>query len=201
MDGPNEDFEAEHQDVSNFTCEICSEPVALTMKFNNHKNCPHHSYCVECVAKYIQVKIEEYHMSEIKCPGLDCDELLDPLLCSSILPESVFDRWCDVLCESAVSQCQRVHCPFPNCSALILNECGEKVMKTQCPNCKKLFCFECKYPWHAGYRCDEAGQLDPNDVLLGLFMERKKWKRCPVCHHGVELRSGCSVVTCRFALF
>lgn len=82
MADSTEDIETKHHHVSTFTCEICIEPVALTMKFNNHKNC-YHSYCVDCVAKYIEVKIEEYHLSEIKCPCLDCAEVnLGCLICT-----------------------------------------------------------------------------------------------------------------------
>ncbi|KAF9616145.1 hypothetical protein IFM89_028611 [Coptis chinensis] len=193
----SDDLEEQHGDVpSFFTCEICIEPVSRDRRF---KKCSHNnSYCVDCMAKYIEAKLEDYNVSEIKCPGLECHEILDPLSCRSILSTRVFERWCDVLCESTLLQCETAYCPYTDCSAVILNECGGKVRKTKCPNCNKLLCFECKVPWHACYSCNETGEMrDANEVLLGRLMEKKKWKRCPVCRHGVELVSGCPVVTCR----
>lgn len=195
----SEKFEEQpEEDLSSFTCEICIEPVPSDKRFKANRSCNHRSYCLDCVAKYIQVKLVEYNVSEIKCPGLECDQLLDPLSCCAILPQDVFVRWCDVLCESALSQRQKVYCPFRDCSNLILNECGGKIRKTMCPNCKKWMCFQCELPWHAGYRCNETRELrDGNDFLLGQLIEERKWKRCPACNHGVELHSGCPRVTCR----
>ncbi|KAL5701980.1 RBR-type E3 ubiquitin transferase [Ranunculus cassubicifolius] len=111
--------EQQEDDETTFTCEICIEQVNSGQKFKNHnKKCLHRSYCSDCIAKYIEVKLQEYNMSEIKCPGLDCVELLDPLVCQSILPKNVLVRWFDSLCESTVSKYQRVHCPFQECSDL-----------------------------------------------------------------------------------
>ncbi|KAK7845811.1 putative e3 ubiquitin-protein ligase rnf217 [Quercus suber] len=93
---------------------------------------------------------------------------------------------------------EKCYCPDPQCSTLVLNEC-KIVTKSECPVCKKEFCFQCKTRWHAGYRCNESGQLrDENDVLLGRLIEEKKWSRCPNCGHAVERVDGCNDVICRY---
>ncbi|PIA50512.1 hypothetical protein AQUCO_01300921v1 [Aquilegia coerulea] len=189
--------EEEQEDVSTFTCEICIEPVSSNKRFKYNKKCDHQSYCPDCIQKYILAMIEEYNISEIRCPALECDKYLDPLTCRSSLSANSFVRWCDVLCESTLSQYQRVHCPYQNCSNVILNECGEIVKKTMCPNCKNWLCFECKTPWHDGFTCVQT--MRRNDVLLRQLMKEKKWRRCPACNHGVELTFGCQRVKCRFA--
>ncbi|KAL5728492.1 RBR-type E3 ubiquitin transferase [Ranunculus cassubicifolius] len=108
-------MQEEQENDSSFTCEICIEPDSSAQKFKNHNSkCSHNSYCSDCIAKYIEF------------PVLDCEELLEPLKCNSILPQKLLIRWCNVLCESTVSEYERVHCPFQDCSTLILNECGEK---------------------------------------------------------------------------
>ncbi|KAF6162113.1 hypothetical protein GIB67_008242 [Kingdonia uniflora] len=195
----NSDRQEEGESVeSSFTCEICIEPVLSNKKFRNmqKKTCTH-PYCVDCISKFIEVKVEE-NVSEIKCPDPKCDVFLDSLACRSILLESVFVKWCDVLCDSAVLRWERAYCPYPECSALILNECRGKIRKSECPNCKKSFCFKCKIPWHSGYRCEESGEMrDGNDILFGTLAERKKWRRCPTCKHFVERRTGCHAITCR----
>ncbi|KAK1423904.1 hypothetical protein QVD17_19214 [Tagetes erecta] len=182
---------------SSFTCEICIEEVLPPhKKFNNDNKCIH-PFCTECMIKYIQVKLEE-NISDIKCPALTCDHSLDPLSCRPRIGNQVFDKWCDVLCDSTVLGFVRVYCPYLECSSLVINECGGDLRRCVCPNCKKLFCFRCKIPWHAGYRCDERGEImDQNDVAFGVLLETKQWMRCPVCRQCIERVEGCNRVLCR----
>ncbi|KAF6162112.1 hypothetical protein GIB67_008241 [Kingdonia uniflora] len=194
----NLDQREEEESVdSSFTCEICIEPVVSNKKFKyRQKRSCTHPYCVDCISKYIEVKVDD-NVSEIKCPDPNCDEFFESVLCQSILPVRVFEKWCDVLCNAAVLRWERTYCPYRDCSALILNECGEKIKKSKCPSCKKLFCFKCNVPWHSGYQCHESREMrDTNDVLFGTLAERNKWRRCPSCNHFVELRSGCLAVRC-----
>lgn len=189
--------EQESLDSSTFTCEICIEPVSLpTRKFNNNRNCVH-PFCTDCMIKYIQVKLED-NAAQIKCPALDCDQFLDPLSCRPLIERQLFDKWCDVLCDSTVLAMDGVYCPNRNCSALVVNECGGNVKRSVCPSCKKKFCFRCRVPWHAGFRCEESGEMrDLSDVAFGVLAEARKWMRCPRCRHFVELAQGCAIVHCR----
>ncbi|PIA50521.1 hypothetical protein AQUCO_01300929v1 [Aquilegia coerulea] len=164
-------------EVSSFTCEICLNLVSFKKKFKNEIKCPTHSYCIE---KHVQAKLEEHNLAEIKCPALDCNELLDIFVCREMLSPQMIVRWCDVLCGSTVSRYPHVYCPFENCSALILNECEDNLTKSACPMCKILICF--------AYR---------NDILFGTLMEHNKWQRCPVCRQCVERGIGCKIITCR----
>ena len=180
-----------------FTCEICIEPMQSNKKFNNNNNCVH-PFCMDCIAKYVETQIDN-KVANIKCPSLYCTQLLDSLFCRRIISKPLFDKWCDILFESAVLKVEeKCYCPDPQCSTLVLNEC-KIVTKYECPVCKKEFCFQCKTRWHAGYRCNESGQLrDENDVLLGRLIEEKKWSRCPNCGHAVERVDGCNDVICRY---
>ncbi|PIA50524.1 hypothetical protein AQUCO_01300932v1 [Aquilegia coerulea] len=190
--------EEEQDDTSSFDCAICLNYVSSKRRFTNENRCLAHSYCLDCIQNHIQAKLDDYNIAEIKCPALDCNEVLDPLVCRSVLSPRVFEKWCDKLCESTLTQCQKAYCPLQNCSTLILNECEASVTKSNCPVCKRVFCFNCERPWHAGYSCDEArGMTDRNDILFGALMETRRWQRCPVCKHCVELISGCSIIVCR----
>nr|XP_018632036.1 probable E3 ubiquitin-protein ligase RNF144A [Nicotiana tomentosiformis] len=103
----------------------------------------------------------------------------------------------DITCLSLnwLAQC---YCPNQDCWSLILDECGENAKRSKCPNCKRLFCFHCKLPWHTGLRCEESGGLrDENDIAFRVLAKSKKWKRCPQCRRFVELNEGCKFVTCR----
>ncbi|KAL8540188.1 hypothetical protein ACS0TY_001678 [Phlomoides rotata] len=180
-----------------FTCEICIEPIPNPdRKFKNGDKCSH-PFCTDCVIKYIRVQIDDNNVGDIRCPALNCDQTLDPVSCAVAVGQSVFLRWCDVLCESAISRFDKWYCPDRNCNALIVNECAgrEKKKKANCPSCKKLYCFKCKGVWHGGRRCRET--VDLNDVVLRDVVEKNKWKRCPQCSRIVELTAGCPIVLCR----
>ncbi|GAY53311.1 hypothetical protein CUMW_148330 [Citrus unshiu] len=133
--------------------------------------------------------------------GICCEQFLDPFSCKSMIPPSLFSKWCDILCEDYVLGFERSYCPNRNCMALVVNECERKgtLKKARCPNCKRWFCFRCKSNWHAGYRCEEIGDLlgDRNDMLFGRLVKSKNWVRCPGCGHCVERRDGCPVMKCR----
>ncbi|CAK9142059.1 unnamed protein product [Ilex paraguariensis] len=194
-----QEVEDEEQHDSTFTCEICIEPMLSSKKFKNKNKCTH-PFCLDCIIKFIDVKISE-NVAKIKCPALNCEQFLDPISCRPIISRQLFDKWCDVLCEDTLLGLDRCYCPDRNCSALVVNECGGIVKRSKCPNCKRLFCFQCKLSWHAGFGCQESGDLrDRDDTAFGVLVERKHWKRCPQCHHFVELIEGCRIVKCRFTL-
>ncbi|CAI9769077.1 unnamed protein product [Fraxinus pennsylvanica] len=184
-----------------FTCEICIEPMILPdRKFKNKNKCSH-PFCTDCIIKYIQVKLRDDNVGNIKCPAMNCNQFLDPISCRSVIGLSLFVKWCDVLCESVILGVDRSYCPYTNCNALIVNECGGNLKKSKCPSCKNWFCFQCKRVWHAGFGCEESGELrDRNDVAFGRLVEQKKWVRCPRCRHFVELTEGCRIIKCRCSI-
>uniref|UniRef100_K4CU60 RBR-type E3 ubiquitin transferase n=1 Tax=Solanum lycopersicum TaxID=4081 RepID=K4CU60_SOLLC len=98
------------------------ETVLLpSTKFKNQNLCVH-PFCIDCITTYIFVKLVD-NVVEILCPFSNCNQFLDPI------------GWLT-----------RCYCPNLNCSALILDECGGVATGSKCPNCKRLFCFQCKIP-------------------------------------------------------
>lgn len=189
--------DTEEKTVLAFTCEICSESISLNKKFKNKDAVCDHPFCIDCIAKYIQVKVKD-GVANVECPGVNCDQFLDLVTCRPIIPNTVLDKWCDRLCDWSLLELERCYCPNLHCSAPVVNECGGIVKRAECPNCKKLFCFRCKLSWHEGYRCDQSHVLrDENDVLFGQLIETNKWARCPSCGQCVERIDGCSSVVCR----
>ncbi|XP_026395841.1 E3 ubiquitin-protein ligase RNF144B-like [Papaver somniferum] len=141
--------------------------------------------------------------------------MLDTSSYQSILPQSVFEKWCRALCESAVLldaskggvAYGRSYCPYPNCSELVLNECvgnysSGKITESSCPSCKKLFCFHCMVPWKEKHQCSSSGEIvidvdRKDDSLFVEIVKEKRWRRCPSCNHYVERRGGCNKIRCR----
>ncbi|XP_059670774.1 uncharacterized protein LOC132316284 [Cornus florida] len=144
---PLEEEESKEDETSTFTCEICIEPMlsSSTKKFKNNNKCVH-PFCTDCMIKYIhQLKVEE-SVANVPFPALNYEQLLDHLCCRSMIPAKLFHKWCDVLCESAILGLERCYYPNRNCSALVVNECGGNVKRSECPNCKRMFCFH----WFGG---------------------------------------------------
>ncbi|KAJ4968988.1 hypothetical protein NE237_015689 [Protea cynaroides] len=181
-----------------FVCEICVEPKSQSELFNI-KGCTH-SYCSECMVRYVVSKIQE-NITTIRCPESNCEGVLEPEFCRSILPPEVFDRWGSALCESLFLGSPKLYCPYKNCSALLLDD-GGVIKESECPSCHRLFCAQCKVPWHSGINCQEFQKLNENertgeDIMLMELAKHKKWQRCPKCKVMVERSQGCLYMMCR----
>ncbi|XVF88959.1 hypothetical protein PTKIN_Ptkin19aG0093300 [Pterospermum kingtungense] len=182
-----------------FFCEICVEPKQANESFNI-KGCSH-AYCTDCMIKYVASKLQD-NITAIRCPVGNCEGSLEPEYCRSILPREVFDRWGDALCEAMVLASERFYCPFKDCSMLLINDGGQVVKESECPNCWRLFCAQCKVPWHAGIECGDFQKLHKNerereDIMLMNLAKQKKWGRCPKCRFVVEKIMGCKYILCR----
>ncbi|KAK6914629.1 hypothetical protein RJ641_019746 [Dillenia turbinata] len=46
-------------------------------------NCCSHSFCLDCISKYVAAKIRE-NLVDVKCPGSKCAGVLQPCSCQSI---------------------------------------------------------------------------------------------------------------------
>lgn len=174
-------------------CLICNHSKSAKKMFKNKKRCAH-SICKDCIVKHIIIKVEDA-VAEIKCPNWPaCKQLLNPHTCRKIIPKLLFEKWCDLLCESALQPYERSYCPNKKCSELIINECGGTVKKSKCPKCKGLYCFRCNVPWP---RCNNCQELE-NDKKFFKLAVSKKWVKCPSCSYYVERINGCRHMICRF---
>ncbi|XP_058743782.1 E3 ubiquitin-protein ligase RSL1-like [Vicia villosa] len=186
--------------LKQFYCSICMEAKPIKEMFKN-PNCSH-SFCEDCIGKYLAAKIQE-NISRVNCPEPNCKGTLEAYYCSSIIPKDAFDRWDNALCENSVLESQKFYCPFKDCSAMLVNDAKEVVTTSECPHCHRLFCAQCRVSWHAGVSCRKFQSLKNNerggkeDLLAMNLANRKKWKRCPKCNYYVEKVHGCTQITCR----
>ncbi|XP_048228344.1 uncharacterized protein LOC8259039 [Ricinus communis] len=190
---------SEPNDHPQFVCEICVESKTADESLAI-RGCTH-AYCTDCMAKYVASKIQE-NITGIYCPVSGCGGLLEPEYCRSILPQEVFDRWGNALCEALNLGSQKFYCPFKDCSAMLINDGGEVIRESECPHCRRLFCAHCKVPWHSGIDCNKFQTLhkderEKEDIMLMKLAENKKWRRCPICRIYVERTEGCRYMKCR----
>ncbi|KAJ9542121.1 hypothetical protein OSB04_028627 [Centaurea solstitialis] len=186
-------------------CEICMDTKPNSQMFRNTDICTH-LYCLDCIRGHVAAKIKE-NITKVKCPHPQCVGQIGPEACRWIVPKEVIERWEDSLCESSILASEKVmYCPFKDCSAMLVDDGGETVTSSVCPNCNRLFCASCKVGWHAGLDCSEfrsrkSGGTDREDKMLVDLANGKKWKRCPKCKFFVEKVSGCLQIICRLDSF
>ncbi|XP_019433132.1 PREDICTED: uncharacterized protein DDB_G0292642-like [Lupinus angustifolius] len=187
---------------SECVCGICLDFIAESDMFRGGK-C-NDLFCIDCISKHVASKIQQNNL-EVKCPIPSCSVELKPEYVLSILPKDVIDRWEFAKYESSITLSQKVYCPFKNCSVLLVNDGknGKVVTRCQCPYCHRLFCAQCKIPWHSQMSCKEFQMLKKNkgeNYLDAKFLESakaNKWRKCPNCSFYVQRTSGCEHMTCR----
>ncbi|XP_028796257.1 probable E3 ubiquitin-protein ligase RNF144A [Neltuma alba] len=181
-------------------CGICMEDKAMENMFRDNKSCEH-VFCSDCMASYVASKLKENISSMVKCPDPKCRSIIEPLFCRSIIPDELFERWENAVCENLILGSQKFYCPFKDCSAMLVDDGDEVVTSSECPNCRRLFCAQCKVTWHAGMDCTEfqsqKADQTHNDDLLKELAKNKRWRRCPRCRFFVEKIDGCSHISCR----
>ncbi|KAI3912883.1 hypothetical protein MKW98_012825 [Papaver atlanticum] len=185
--------------TENSFCEICMETKPTSEMRKSTIKCSH-VYCSDCITKHIAAKIQD-NITQITCPEFNCKQTLEPNLCRDIIPAQVFDRWENALCESLILASQKIYCPFKDCSVMLVNDDdGVIIRESECPHCRRLFCAQCKVPWHSDLDCNEYQDMKRGgleDMLLIKLAEKKKWRRCPRCKYYVEKKDGCLHITCR----
>ncbi|XP_077240898.1 E3 ubiquitin-protein ligase RSL1-like [Tasmannia lanceolata] len=191
---------AEIGESSGSLCQICIETKPHEEMFRN-ENCSH-VFCSDCISKHIAAKIQQ-NITMVECPYLGCQGLLEPEFCRAIIPVEVFERWENGVFESMVFE--RFYCPFKDCSAIMVDDGGVVVTQSECPECHRLFCAQCKVAWHSGVECEEFQSLNRDergrdDLIVMELAKSSKWKRCPRCRFYVEKNEGCQHITCRCGL-
>ncbi|RLM84751.1 hypothetical protein C2845_PM04G12980 [Panicum miliaceum] len=116
----------------------------------------------------------------------------------------LFQRWGAALCDSSLGEL-KFYCPFKECSALLVDDPGHGeavITNVECPHCCRMFCAQCKVPWHDDVTCTEFQSLGKDergreDLMLRKVAQESKWQRCPKCKMYVERITGCVFIICR----
>ncbi|PHT44412.1 hypothetical protein CQW23_13570 [Capsicum baccatum] len=123
-------------------CDICEDvfPPNTLIQGNSCQNL----YCKECIQKYIAKKIN-YHIHEVKCPIVNCKEIVD----LELLPYDVLDR-----VENANREAKVLALLYIMDWIGKLVDDGRGYLIRACPNCWRIFCVRCQAAWHCGITCE-----------------------------------------------
>ncbi|KAK4839119.1 hypothetical protein QYF36_019271 [Acer negundo] len=184
-------------------CGICRDSKSIQEMFKTTTKCTH-SYCNACIASYIASKIQD-SVLKIKCPDMNCEAVLEPHLCHGIIPKQAFARWKNALSKALIFGSKIFCCPYKDCAAVMVDDNGEIVKESECPNCHRLFCCQCNVSWHVGLDCKEfqrlgGGERQREDLMMMELAKKKQWRRCPNCKFYVEKRDGCLHISCRYGM-
>ena len=176
----------------------------------------HHTFCLPCMGLYVEYRMTNYGGMP-KCPYRGCNSKLTKDDCEKFLSS----KWLDILIkrseEEEIADSDKVYCPYPDCSFLMalsrLDRCPQAspfsssshssltITSTKCQKCHRLFCIECRVPWHTKMSCEDyALQLGAVNAELNLLAKNNKWKRCPNCKHMIERIDGCLHIRCRYLI-
>ncbi|WJX24536.1 RBR-type E3 ubiquitin transferase [Trifolium repens] len=181
-----------------FICDLCLDKKTGRDAF--YISGCHHFYCSDCVAKHILSELDDNNIN-IRCPAFGCRGTLEAEFCRSILPTEDFKRWNKAVCEVLFNIKEKFYCPFPDCSALLINNRTKAVKNLECPNCNRMICGLCKVRSHEGIECSEFKKLmrddKGKDVVLANIADDTRWRQCPKCSIYVAKSGGCSIMECR----
>ncbi|XP_027337726.1 probable E3 ubiquitin-protein ligase RNF217 [Abrus precatorius] len=185
---------------SQFLCGICFDHKPVSDMFKQGK-C-NHPFCTICISKHVATQIHQ-NILKVNCPNPNCSMELKPEFLHTILPKEVIVRWETARCEALIVGSEKTYCPFKDCSVLLLDDGGKVVISAECPSCHRLFCAQCRVPWHGGWSCKEYQRLKKSrdekelDKKFLKLAKGKMWQKCPQCAMFVQRRGGCEHMTCR----
>ncbi|CAH9070805.1 unnamed protein product [Cuscuta europaea] len=206
LHGASADVNIKSQNIggshSNFLCGICFDYKPLSDMFKNDK-CDH-AFCSACMAKYVTSQINQ-NIVKVTCPHPNCYFEQNPQSLHPILPRKVIEKWDTAICESTVSASHKTYCPFKDCSVLLVKDRGEVVTRCECPSCHRLFCAQCRVPWHARVTsCEEFQRMKKRsyvdqdlDKKFFKLAKDENWRKCPYCNMFVQRDGGCEHIACR----
>ncbi|WOG87562.1 hypothetical protein DCAR_0206791 [Daucus carota subsp. sativus] len=190
------------------SCSICLEDVEICQIFSVD-GCMHR-YCFSCMKQHVEVKL--LNAIQPKCPHDGCASVLTLDSCQKFLTPKLAKIMSERLAEEAIPVTEKIYCPYPRCSALMSRTDSLEYTKTlypyvqdsgvrKCMQCHRLFCANCKVPWHNNMSCYVFKKNNFNqhgeDVKLKTLAAQNLWRQCVKCSHMIELAKGCYHMTCR----
>ncbi|KAL5581187.1 hypothetical protein UlMin_013629 [Ulmus minor] len=189
------------------TCVICLEETTIGRIFSVD-GCLHR-YCFSCMEQHVEVKLRDRMVP--KCPHENCKTELDAESCEKFLTPKYMGIMRQCIKEASTPVTEKVYCPYPRCSFLMSKtEVLEHSRKghsdvhsgaRKCVKCNRLFCINCKVPWHRNVSCAVYKSLNPEPVLnekkVKILASMFLWRQCVKCNQMIELAEGCYHMTCR----
>lgn len=137
--------------IKTFSCPLCFDDKYGSECFRM-STCKH-VFCSECLIACCEIHVKDGSIQNLKCPEVDCKELIPEEILQLVLTEEEYERWERLLLQRTLESMQDViYCP--RCSIAVVLE-GNEDTHGYCMSCRFDFCTLCKDQFHIG-KCDSA---------------------------------------------
>lgn len=185
------EFNQEYQEGEE-VCSICYDQMQETWK---HPECQKHWFCLDCIKQYLQIKISEADVLDIRCPGEVCSYYLTAETIEPLISPELKEKYEKFKARCQLNKNPNVRwCTTPNCEGHMIGSETEKHLK--CPVCSKEICFVCRADWHPDRTCESVIDSEYN-----LWAKGKEVQLCPSCKARIEKMDGCNHMTCAVCLY
>ncbi|GMH36213.1 hypothetical protein BSKO_04081 [Bryopsis sp. KO-2023] len=180
-------------------CKICLEKVDEDSTYGI-KSCSH-AFCMACLEQHVKHSVSSRKFPVV-CPWPECTKNMLDTECINLLDsEDMTRKFLEMKTELSIPEKDRLYCPNPRCSTLLIVEEVNRNFPVDCPGCSNLICVRCKAMWHHGLTCNQYKRLPhemrvPEDKSLFTLAKRKQWRQCKKCQRMIELSLGCHHITC-----
>ena len=184
-------------------CNICSESDPSKKKVKLECS---HVFCIECMQKYIKVKIQAHHVSpnSLVCPEENCKSSLNYFRVKEIISNADFEKYDELLNNGAILADGDRFFDCPNCNSKLVIPKKEEVSFIKCWNCQKRWCTneDCMGDWdeHGGKLCAEYKKGDfkgkMNEELFQEYAKNNGLMPCPTCGAQIDKTKNCNFVRC-----
>lgn len=174
------------------TCPVCFEDI-FDEKRKSRLSCGHFT-CKNCFDQYLENKIINSQINEIKCPNEGCklvlleSEIIHFLKSKPILLQKFFKF---KNAQEIARNPNMKWCIRPGCEKVVnvkKNSGDNCYMKCECG---QEFCYKCNNPWHPDMKCEEF-----IDKVYKSYIKGAEVKFCPSCQALIEKNDGCNHMTC-----
>jgi ariadne-1 len=171
-------------------CLICADEYPAD-ECTALKACKH-TFCNDCWANYLNMKINEGKVAIMTCPGHGCNSFVPEDVVQKLVSDELFAKYVRFVTKSFVEDNNNcTWCPAPNCgNAITADMVQGKIVSC---TCGYRFCFTCKNEAHAPASCDEvrAWHAKMKDDSESSHWVGANTKDCPRCKVAVEKNGGC----------
>ena len=168
-------------------CAICFE-TKEQIEFFESLPCSD-VFCLQCLCDYIEAKIGDNKILEIKCPSGGCNQLIDDLTIERILDQETFTKYKQHKEVKLLSRNQNIrYCPNPKCSKPLSNHLGEPSISCSCGT---KICTKCWQVSHSNLPCSK----DVNADMKALFASYDI-RSCTICKTPAQKIEGCPIMVC-----
>jgi hypothetical protein len=167
-------------------CKICE-----TLKENNYQiEACNHTFCLTCIAEYIQFRINEALVTRMPCPDHECNKELNDSEIEKLISKLFFEKYLLFKRNEELSNNPFLRwCPVPDCAGYDIGNLQKS--KLTCRACSHKFCYYCTENWHVDDTCKLKNEQEFDE------WSRKNGARfCPNCRVKVQKTLGCDHMTC-----